>query len=283
MPSLQHIRIVLVEPAGPLNVGSVARVMKNFGLSQLVLVNPRCDRHHPDALQMAVHARDLLDNARIVDSIAAALAGTQRAVATTGENHHIPLPLEPPRQVLPWLLPHSPSPATPLNEPSSSAQPSPIPQQLSGQSAILFGREDHGLSGAELHHAQRLLRIPSDSAYSSLNLAQAVALCCYELSLIAAEMEDPRGDRPIPPTAGADPALDLAEPAADLAALEAYYQQLEALLLRIGYLHPHTALSRMKRFRRLHARAQPSQRELRMLRGILRQTNWALHNLSRTE
>ncbi|MGL4881556.1 MAG: TrmH family RNA methyltransferase, partial [Waterburya sp.] len=80
---LSNIRIVLVEPAGELNVGSIARIMKNMGLSQLILVNPKCDRLSENARKMAVHAVDILEKAQIVDSLPIALAGCQRAIATT--------------------------------------------------------------------------------------------------------------------------------------------------------------------------------------------------------
>jgi len=269
---LNHIRIVLVEPAGPLNVGSVARVMKNFGLDQLVLVRPRCDRHDPESLQMAVHARDLLDQAKIVESLPQALIGVERAIATTGEIHDTPTPLEPPRQVLPWLLPPNPS------------DPSAQPEGTTFQSALIFGREDHGLSTQELHYAQRLLQIPSDPGYTSLNLAQAVAVCCYELSQSASLNPTERlSNLPSPAiqTTVAEPSAE--DRPATLEALEGYYEQCESLLLEIGYLLPHTALSRMKRFRRLYHRAQPSDREVKMLRGILRQMRWALHNLPRSK
>ena len=282
-PLLSHIRIILVEPAGPLNVGSVARVMKNFGLTQLVLVRPRCDRHDPESLQMAVHARDLLDKAQIVDSLPAALVGVQRAIATTGEVHDIPTALEPPRQVLPWLLSPPPSPSIQGETPTSKHF----------EAALIFGREDHGLSGQELHYAQRLLKIPSDAAYTSLNLAQAVAVCCYELSQGAHQLsEQAMGDGhasintviPSQPPQRALPDPQVAEDQpATLEALEGYYEQCEALLLEIGYLLPHTVTSRMKRFRRLYHRAQPSDREVKMLRGILRQMRWALHNLPRSK
>ncbi len=244
--------------------------MKNFGLEKLVLVRPRCDRHDPESLQMAVHARGLLDAAQIVDSLPAALIGVERAIATTGEIHDTPTPLETPRQVLPWLLSPKTTPAT-LNTPSF-------------QSALIFGREDHGLSTQELHYAQRLLQIPSDQAYTSLNLAQAVAVCCYELGQLAAISTDPKPNHLQSPHA----AHSIVEPIqedrpATLEALEGYYEQCESLLLEIGYLLPHTAASRMKRFRRLYHRAQPSDREVNMLRGILRQMRWALHNLPRSK
>ena len=151
-----NIRIVLVEPAGPLNVGSVARVMKNMGLRQLILVNPQCDYLGEEARLMAVRAADILETATVVESLPAALVGCVRAIATTGDDcRSHPMPLEAPADALPWLL--------------------------EAPSALIFGREDCGLTNAELNRAQRLIRIPSSDAYTSLNLAQAVAICCYEL------------------------------------------------------------------------------------------------------
>ncbi|MBW4467852.1 MAG: RNA methyltransferase [Pegethrix bostrychoides GSE-TBD4-15B] len=249
----QLIRVVLVEPAGALNVGSVARVLKNMGLKQLVLVNPQCDPLSAEARQMAVHAGDLLEAAQLVQSLPEALAGCQIAVATTGLDHTaLEVKLESPRTVLPWLV------------------KSQIQSQI--QAALIFGREDRGLTKHELSYAQRWIRIPTSPDYGSLNLAQAVAICCYELSQIwlQAEQADLEPD-PLP------------NPRADLASLEGYYQQLEHLLLKIGYLYPHTAASRMEKFRLLLGRAQPSEAEVALCRGILRQTNWALQQASRSE
>ncbi len=254
---LRAVRIVLVEPAGPLNVGSVARVMKNFGLGPLVLVNPQCDPQCDEALMMAVHGRDVLERAQRVDRLPEALVGVQRAIATTGSVHDLPTPLEPPRQVLPWLL-------------GSSGGSGGVNQGEPLSAALIFGREDSGLTNQELHYAQRLLQIPSDEVYPSLNLAQAVAVCCYELSQALTDSDpqssqSPRGS-----------ALPLTEPPAAQEVLEGFYQQLETLLLQIGYLYDHTATRRMQRFRRLGHRAQLSHLEVQMLRGILSQMEWAI-------
>jgi tRNA/rRNA methyltransferase len=237
--SLNHIRIVLVEPAGALNVGSIARVMKNMGLTQLVIVNPQCEVYGEEATRMAVHAIDLLATAQIVPDLPTALQGCTRVIATTARNRAIPTPLETPRQALPWLV--------------ESVQPT----------ALLFGREDSGLTNAELKYAGRYLSIPVGSEYSSLNLAQAVSVCAYELQLCASEM----------------PELPHPQPAADIAPVElveGYYQQLETLLLAIGYVFPHTAAHRMEKLRRLYNRAQLSHNEVALLRGILRQVQWAI-------
>ena len=97
------LTIVLVEPAGPLNVGSVARVMKNFGLRRLVLVNPQCDRLGREALQMAIHARDLLEEAIEVATLPEALAGCDRVGATIGRDWDSPVSVREPAAALPWL------------------------------------------------------------------------------------------------------------------------------------------------------------------------------------
>jgi tRNA/rRNA methyltransferase len=255
---LAGVKIILVEPAGPLNVGSVARVMKNFGLHQLVLVNPQCDPLGMEARQMAVHAQDILDAAVSVAILPEALQGCKRAIATTGIDHHWQAPLETPRTALPWLLAEEGQPA-----------------------ALIFGREDRGLTNQELNYAQRFVRIPTSPNYSSLNLATAVAICCYELAQFDAERENftPSSLPCIPASSATAPESEIAP----LDVVEAYYQQLESLLLKIGYLYPHTAASRMEKFRQLYNRAQLQTREVAMLRGILRQVKWALSNKSDSE
>jgi tRNA/rRNA methyltransferase len=252
--TLDHIRIILVEPAGPLNVGAIARIMKNMGLRQLVLVNPRCDPLEAEARQMAVHAADVLGAARQVRTLPEALVGCRRAIATTGRDRTtLDITLEHPRVVLPWLLENS---------------------DFQSGSALIFGREDRGLTNAELNLAQRFVRIPASDLYPSLNLAQAVAICCYELHTAISILPSPL---PIAKfeiqTSNFEPSRSTPAP---LNALEGYYQDLEALLLKIGYLYPHTAASRMEKFRRLFNRAYPSELEVAMLRGILSQVEWAL-------
>ena len=125
------------------------------------------------------------------------------------------------------------------------------------------------------------MRIPSTDIYPSLNLAQAVAICCYELSE-SARLEEKRqqgfGETQTQNSNITQPSFPLNPDSAPLEALERYYEQLEALLLKIEYLYPHTAASRMEKFRCLFNRAQPSGSEVSMLRGILRQVEWALSN-----
>jgi len=237
---LGGLRIVLVEPAGPINIGAIARVMKNFGLYNLVLVNPQCDPLSSEALMMAVHGQDILESAVLVTTLPEALHGCVRAIATTGRFRSLQTPLENPRTALPWLL----------EEPEKPT-------------ALIFGREDRGLSNEELNYAQRFICIPTSQDYLILNLATAVAICCYELSQCAEQPET----KTLPQTE-----------LAPIDVLEGYYQQLESLLLKIGYVYQHTAASRMEKFRQMYNRAHLKTGEVAMLRGILQQVEWALKN-----
>ena len=242
--SLEEVKIILVEPAGALNVGSIARIMKNMGLKKLVLVNPHCDPSGEEARQMAVHANDVLEQAQQVDSLPDALKGCQRAIATTARSRALPTQLESPRYALPWLLEE---------------------EQLN--CALIFGPEDRGLSNTELNYAQRFVSIPSHPDYPSLNLAQAVAVCAYELYNTSLEKNGNSVEVKYSLPSNT-------ENAAPLNVLEGYYQHLEATLLKIGYLYPHTAKARMEKFRCLFNQANLSQEEVAMLRGILRQIDW---------
>lgn len=277
--ALAAVRIVLVAPAGPLNVGSVARVMKNFGLSQLVLVNPQCDPLGVEALQMAVHADDILRAAKRVETIPEALVGCERAIATTARVRGFDAPLLPPEQSLPTLLTQSNS-------------------QENCHAALLFGPEDRGLSNEELTYAQQFTKIPSSDNYSALNLAQAVAVCCYELyraSLRPSLAESSNSTRTswqsVSPTLQNAPSSvkqtksthsstrpPAHTPKATLDELEGYYQHLQSLLLTVEYLYPHTAESRMRKLRQLLHRAEPTSNEVALLRGIIRQVEWAISN-----
>jgi tRNA/rRNA methyltransferase len=271
-------RIILVEAAGALNVGSVARVMKNMELEQLILVNPRCDRLSDEARQMAVRGVEILENALVVENLPAALAGCQRAIATTARSRTLPTNLESPRVALSWLL----------------------TEKI--ESALIFGPEDRGLSNAELNYAQRFVCIPANREYPSLNLAQAVAICAYELYQTSLEKAIDTTDSyanvqleekldyanfsqnlvDVPGSISSDGSVDRIN-YASLDALEEYYRHLETVLSQIGYLYPHTAAARMEKFRRLYNRANLSTEEVAMLRGILRQINWAIENTNKEE
>ncbi|MFZ0409624.1 MAG: TrmH family RNA methyltransferase [Cyanobium sp.] len=255
------IQLVLVEPAGPLNVGSVARLCANFGIEGLRLVAPRCDPLGDEARRMAVHGMALLEQARLYPDLAAALADCGRVVACSGRGEGDPLPPSPPAAALGWLL---------------GAERG---QASSAPSALVFGREDRGLSNDELLQAGRILQIATGPAYTSLNLSHAVAVVLHDL----------HGLRLQPATAAAAPAAAAAAPAAAAPAqsegeeaepcprglLEAALADAEALLLEVGYLYPHTAHARMAKLRALLQRAQIRPQEVALLRGMVCQLRWA--------
>lgn len=248
---LGTVRIVLVEPAGPRNLGSIARVLKNMGLSRWVLVNPHCDPQDPEAQIMAVHGADLLAQVQIVTSLSEALQGCQRVVGTTGRDQTYPpeWQIESPRSALPWVL---------------GAE----------SAAVVFGPEDRGLSNGELSLCQRQVMIPASPEYPSLNLAQAVGICGYELRLAALVGIQTTGD-PIDPIGEDHPSQPHPNPV-PVEIMEGFYGHLRELLLGIGYLQPHTADRKLSKFRALFNRAGLTRSEVALLRGILRQLGWAV-------
>ncbi len=236
---LAQVRIVLVQPAGPRNLGAIARVMKNMGLRQWVLVDPQCDPLDAEALAMAVHGADLLHQVQKVQTLPEALQGCVQVFGTTGRIEHYPpeWQIQSPRQAFPALL-------------------------ATGPAALVFGPEDRGLSNEELALCQRQIQIPTDTVYPSLNLAQAVGICCYELYTLSRQ------------SPSAKHSLTTSQ-LAPFELLEGFFNHLEALLLHIGYLYPHTARRKMLKFRALFQRAGLTVAEVGLLRGILRQLRWS--------
>ena len=234
MSRAAQLAVVLVEPSGPLNVGSVARLCANFDVCELRLVAPRCDHLGEEARRMAVHGGWLLEQARLFPSLSAALADCCRVVATSGRRAGEPLPLQAPEPALRWLA------------------------QARGPCALVFGREDRGLSNDELLQAGQLLTLGSGDAYASLNLSHAAALVLHSWHCLGSSPE--HGALPEP---------------SDRQGLEAMLGDAEALLLDVGFLHPHTAHARMAKLRGLLQRAQISTEEVALLRGMVRQLRWA--------
>lgn len=152
------VRIVLVSPSGPANVGAVCRAMANLGLSDLVIVSPRCDVRAEAAVAYAAHGQPVLDHARVVADVPAALAGCVRTYATSSK----------------LGLYRRQAAITPAEAAAEVVQtPGPV--------AFAFGREDHGFQTRELLHFDRIVSIPAEESYPVLNLAAAVVIVCYEL------------------------------------------------------------------------------------------------------
>ncbi|MGA0988848.1 MAG: RNA methyltransferase [Vulcanococcus sp.] len=231
------LAVVLVEPAGPLNVGSVARLCANFSVDELRLVAPRCDHLGDEARLMAVHGEALLEQAQLFPTLEAALADCRRVVATSGRIEEEALPLNGHAEALSWLQ---------ASDTDASSAPA----------ALVFGREDRGLSNAELLQAGRILRLETSEAYASMNLSHAVAVCLHELRRCPA----PTAPQPEP---------------CQREQLEAALSDAEDLLLEVGFLYPHTAQARMAKLRALLQRAEIRDEEVALLRGMVRQLRWA--------
>ena len=236
--------MVLVEPAGPINVGSVARLCANFSVSALRLVSPRCDSSATEAIRMAVHGQDVLSQAQVFSSLIDAINDCSRTVATCGRLDHGDIPLHSPESALGWLIDRP-------DEQEGGAEPL----------ALVFGREDRGLSNSELRLCQRVLSLHSSETYPSLNLSHAVGIVLHELRRL--QMLDDKPGRCSP-----DPA-----PAQDM---DDCLNDAEDLLLEAGFLLEHTAAARMGKVRDLLQRATTRREEVALLRGMVRQLRWAI-------
>ena len=234
--SAENISIVLVEPQSPGNIGMVCRAMKNMGLSRLRLVKG-CDRFHPESLKFAIAAKDILEQAELFDDLASALADCTMTVGTTRRHGKYRQEILSPPEVAALL----------------KGQASP-----ECRAAIVFGREDSGLTTDELSLCRWHATIPSDAAYGSLNLSQAVLIFCYELGKAA---DSPGGGR--------------LEQMAASGEMESLFSQMDICLQKIGFLNEQNPGHIMRSLRRIYFRAELDSREVAILRGMLTQIDWA--------
>lgn len=232
--SLSNLRIVLVRPRYSGNIGAVARAMRNMGIHDLALVEPAPIRRD-QADMMAVHARDVLDAMRIYPSLREAVGDCGLVVGTTCRSGLYRDDVVSPRALA-----------------SHIAELAVV-----NRVALVFGSEESGLANEDLRICQRLMTIPTDAAYSSLNLAQAVLLCCYEVFL-AAQPATPQHIR----------SLAVAEQQ------ELMYGKLKQALLKVGFLHKENPEHIMFAFRRILGRAGLEERDVRILLGMARQIEW---------
>jgi tRNA (cytidine32/uridine32-2'-O)-methyltransferase len=227
----QPIRIVLVDPSHPGNVGAAARAMKNMGLSELLLVRPR-EFPSEEATVRASQAVDLLERARVTDSIAAAVEGCGFVLGTSAR----------PRSANWTVL-----------DPREAARRA-IDESAHGPVAVLFGGERNGLSNDDLSVCHALLNVPADPAYESLNLAQAVQIVSWELRMAG----------------GAEPRrLEAEAPPATAEQVARLHAHLSAVLPQIGFIGERNIANLGFRLQRLLARAVPDEKEVQILRGLL--------------
>jgi tRNA/rRNA methyltransferase len=234
---LTRVRIVLVEPRIPENIGMAARAMKNYGLSRMALVRP-ADHLSPAACRPAMEARPILETAEVYSDLRDAVAGSRMVVGTTrrgGQDRH---PLLTPDAWIREILPRAEG------------------QEVS----VLFGTEKDGLTREAVDLCDVLITIPANPVFPSLNLAQAVLLVGYELF------------RGAPESRRAEARLDLAT----AKEREELFGHLKTVLLRIGFLHENRPGRILAALRRLLGRTSLEEREVLILRGILSQVEWAL-------
>jgi len=230
---LANVRIVLVETSHPGNIGAAARALKNMGLEDLVLVRPH---QYPsaEATSRASGAVDLLQRARVVTTLDDAIGDCGLVVATSARSRHLPWEMQEPRELAP--------------EVAAAA--------ASGRVAIVFGPERVGLSNADLALCNRLVTIPTDPSYASLNLAMAVQILAYEVHLALRSASSGRQSRNDTPLAtGAE--------------MERFFAHLERVMALVEFEDRNGGGHLMARIRRLFNRAVLDQNEYNILRGIL--------------
>jgi TrmH family RNA methyltransferase len=227
-----NIRIVLVEPSHPGNIGAVARAMKNMALDDLVLVRPK-QFPHSEATARASGADDILARTRVVDSVAEALAGCGFVAATTSRDRDQNFRVADVRDAAERIV--------------SEARRAPA--------AVLFGAERTGLTNDDLEAAHVLIRIPANEAYLSLNLAMAVQLVAYELFRA-------RGARVV--------ALPTDAPLATPEDMDRLYVHLAEVMEEVDFRdRTQSGTNLMARIRRFLQRAELDQNEVNILRGLL--------------
>ncbi|NIQ93544.1 MAG: RNA methyltransferase [Desulfuromonadales bacterium] len=234
--NFDNVSIVLVEPQGERNIGSVCRAMMNFGFRDLRLVNPQVDHRTHEARQMAVKAGDLLDKASLFDTLETALADCRLAIGTTrrfGKYRETFL-----------------SPEKAAGEAAAAA--------AEGRVALVFGREDRGLHADEIALCQLYLTIPTRAELPSMNLAQAVSLCLYEFAKFAENSAE----------------VPTAPKRAPIEEVESLFAHMKTSLLDIEYLDPKNPDHIMRALRRIFGRSGLSSREVRILRGLFSRIDW---------
>ena len=237
-----NLKVVLIEPSGPINVGSIARLCANFEVNELRIVSPQCDIFSIESKKMALKGKKYLDNCKIFSSLEQAISDCDLVIASSGR---IDLgkdsSFESPENIAKWIL--------------SFDQVDNI--------AILFGREDRGLSNSELLFAQKTFNIKTSEKYPSLNLSHAVSVILYELN--KGKIIKSKKDSKVLNLASSKQIYDS-------------FLEIEDILIRIGYLSKDNSYAKISKFKKYIMKTKTSRHELNILRGIVHQINWFLNN-----
>ena len=247
MNPLENIRIVLVDPQSSGNIGSVCRVMMNMGITDLAIINPH-DRHDwEEARRLACHADELLDARKIFQTLEEAIADCTVVAGTSARTgmyrDHAGLP----REIAPTLL-------------DSAAH---------HKTALVFGREDTGLTNEELALCTHIINIPSSEIYQSLNLSHAVMVCCYELFLLAGS-----GDYQPPRERSSEANGEMRD---------RLFDSWSHMMLETGFCKEDKLEHMMMGLRRIFSRGKLTENDTKILLGIARQSRWVASQLKKEE
>ena len=237
-----NLKIILIEPNGPINIGSIARLCSNFNVDQLRIVSPKCDINSLETKKMALKGMKYITECTIYESLIESISDCDLVLATCGRiDYQKGYELDSLENISSWTKNF---------------------KELKNL-AILFGREDRGLTNKELLMAHKVFTINTHKNFPSLNLSHAVSIVLYELSKITK----------------ADNILKKRDyDFASSKQIEDSFLEIEKLLIKTGYVLPHTLNAKISKFKKYIYRSETSKHELDILRGIVHQINWALEN-----
>ncbi len=240
--NFSNLKVILVEPSGPLNVGSVARLCSNFEVDELRIVAPNCDIFSLEAKKMALKGQKFLDQCKIFDNLEKAIFDCDLVLASCGR---IDVSkdefFESSEDIFNWT----------------------ISFKKINNLAIIFGREDRGLTNSELLLANKTFNIPTSPKNPSLNLSHAVSIVLYEFNKSSKRKLNRELD-----------VFNLAS----TKQINDLFLEIEDMLLGVGYLLKHTSKAKISKFKKFILRANTSMHEINVLRGIVHQIKWFLNS-----
>ena len=243
--NFSNLKVILVEPNGPLNVGSVARLCSNFEVDELRIVSPKCNIFCLESKKMALKGQKFLEHCKIFDNLEEAIFDCDLVLASCGRIEvSKDAFFESSEDIFNWTLSF----------------------KKINNLAIIFGREDRGLTNSELLLANKTFNIPTSQNNPSLNLSHAVSIVLYELN--KSSRRNFNKDSEVFNLASSKQIHDS-------------FLEIEEMLLRVGYLLKHTSRAKISKFKNYISRANTSMHEMNVLRGIVHQINWFLRNSKR--
>jgi tRNA/rRNA methyltransferase len=243
---ISNLKLILVEPNGPLNVGSVARLCSNFEVDELRIVSPKCDIFSLEAKKMALKGQKFLENCKIFDDLQKAIFDCDLVLASCGRiDVNKDSFFGSSEDIFDWTLSF----------------------KKINNLAIIFGREDRGLTNSELLLANKTFTIPTSQNNPSLNLSHAVSIVLYELKK-SSNKKNFNNELKVFNLASSKEVHDT-------------FVEIEEMLLRVGYLLKHTSKAKISKFKNSILSANTSMHEINVIRGIVHQINWFLNNSKR--